>query len=154
MCYAYLNPIHYFIFNKKSILTVKATEKLDPSWIYIRRNREKKTFYLNQLKALSIQWVWDNETWLHYSWGHLHLSSESLPGPFIALTSSPVLPSHSLWIKLNINEWKQPGYRKLSQEYWDRQEKRLLFLRKHLLRVLGSQKSGQNGEKWPLNEDK
>jgi len=31
MCYVYLNLIHYFILNKKSIFTVKEAEKLNPS---------------------------------------------------------------------------------------------------------------------------
>ena len=76
MCYAYLNLIHYFILNEKSIFTVKETKKLSPNWIHIKR-KKKTTSYLNGLKALSIQVTWENETWLHYSWIHLHLSSES-----------------------------------------------------------------------------
>jgi hypothetical protein len=59
-----------------------------------------------------------------------------------------------LQIKMNINEKTQPEHKKLSQEYEDRQEKSSLFARKHLLRVLGSQKSGQNREQLPLDEDK
>jgi hypothetical protein len=55
---------------------------------------------------------------------------------------------------MNINEKTQPEHKKLSQEYEDRQEKSSLFARKHLLRVLGSQKSGQNREQLPLDEDK
>lgn len=92
----------FIIFNKKSILTVKEAEKLNPNWIYIKRNREgKKPFHLN---AFGIQWTWENGTWLHCSWGHLHLSSESLPGPFIALTSTLCcLLSHSAssWILMS-----------------------------------------------------
>lgn len=145
---AYLNLINHFIVNKKSILTDKEGEKLSPNWIYIKGKKKIKTFYLSQLKALSIQLTGENETWWQHSWGHLHLSWEA-SGNLSLPTSTPLLPSQPLGIRLNVNESKQPEYKKLSQDYKDRQEKTSLFSRKHLLKVLGSQKSGQNREKLP-----